>query len=96
MTKSTSPKILLIEDSPLDPVLARRALKRNLANSIQAARDSVEALKYVFCEGSAAKRRIVKQTASRLQESHKETRDTKSAPNDHATAAIADSRRKIT
>ena len=45
--------ILLVEDNPDDEALAIRALKKsNLANEIAVARDGVEALDFLFCEGS--------------------------------------------
>jgi two-component system response regulator len=50
-------QILLVEDSVNDAELARRALKRhNVANDIAWVRDGVEALEYLFCEGSYAGR----------------------------------------
>ena len=49
--------ILLVEDNPDDEALAIRALKKsNLANDIAVARDGVEALEFLFCEGSHAGR----------------------------------------
>jgi two-component system response regulator len=49
--------ILLVEDNPDDEALAIRALKKsNLANEIAVARDGVEALDFLFCEGSYADR----------------------------------------
>jgi len=49
--------ILLVEDNPDDEVLALRALKKsNLANEIAVARDGVEALDFLFCEGQYADR----------------------------------------
>ena len=45
--------ILLIEDNPDDEALAIRALKKsNLAIEIAVARDGIEALDFLFCEGS--------------------------------------------
>ena len=45
--------ILLVEDNPDDEALAIRALKKsNLANEIAVARDGVEALDFLFCEGT--------------------------------------------
>jgi two-component system, response regulator len=52
-------EILLVEDSPQDVELALRALKKaNLRNRIEVARDGVEALDFIFCEGAHAGRRI--------------------------------------
>lgn len=52
-------EILLVEDNPQDLELALRALKRaGLSNKIEVARDGVEALDYVFCEGAHANRKI--------------------------------------
>ncbi len=49
--------ILLVEDNPDDEALALRALKKsNLANEIAVARDGVEALEFLFCEGQHARR----------------------------------------
>ncbi len=49
--------ILLVEDNPDDEALALRALKKsNLANEIAVARDGVEALDFLFCEGQHADR----------------------------------------
>ncbi len=49
--------ILLVEDNPDDEALAIRALKKsNLANEIAVARDGVEALDFLFCEGNHADR----------------------------------------
>lgn len=46
-------EILLVEDNPNDLELALHALKKhNLANNIQIARDGVEALDFLFGEGS--------------------------------------------
>lgn len=49
--------ILLVEDSPADIELTLAALKRTkLANDIVVARDGVEALDYIFAQGSYADR----------------------------------------
>ena len=49
--------ILLVEDNPDDEALAVRALKKNnVMNEIAVARDGVEALEYLFCEGAYASR----------------------------------------
>jgi CheY-like chemotaxis protein/DNA-binding XRE family transcriptional regulator len=51
--------ILLVEDNPRDVELTLRALRRShLANFIQVARDGVEALEYLFCEGPYSHRRV--------------------------------------
>lgn len=51
--------ILLVEDNPDDEALALRALKKsNVANKISIARDGVEALDYIFCEGEYQARDI--------------------------------------
>nr|WP_256483905.1 response regulator [Aliihoeflea sp. 40Bstr573] len=44
--------ILLVEDNPADIELTIAALRKtNIANEIVIARDGVEALDYIFCEG---------------------------------------------
>jgi CheY-like chemotaxis protein len=49
--------ILLVEDNPADVELTLAALKRSqIANEIVLARDGVEALDYIFCEGEYADR----------------------------------------
>lgn len=48
-------KILLVEDNPDDEALTLRALKKsNFANNIFVVRDGVEAIEYLFNEGSFA------------------------------------------
>ena len=52
-----SVEILLVEDNPNDEKLALHAFKKhNLANKVHVVRDGAEALEYVFCTGSYAKR----------------------------------------
>lgn len=59
MSRSHTVEILLVEDSPEDVELALRALQRaNLTNRIEVARDGVEALDFIFCEGAHAGRQI--------------------------------------
>jgi CheY-like chemotaxis protein len=49
--------ILLVEDNPADIELTVAALRKtNIANEIVVARDGVEALDYIFCEGAYAAR----------------------------------------
>ena len=49
--------ILLVEDNPDDEALAHHALKRNnILNQVIVARDGVEALDYLFANGSHAGR----------------------------------------
>ena len=49
--------ILLVEDNPDDADLTMRALKKNnIRNNVVVARDGVEALDYIFCTGTFAKR----------------------------------------
>ena len=59
MNADASVEILLVEDNPQDLELAQRALhKAKLTNRIQVARDGVEALEFIFCEGAHAARKI--------------------------------------
>ena len=60
MPAETNPvEILLVEDSAEDLELTLRALRKaNLANHIEIARDGVEALDFIFCEGAHAARRF--------------------------------------
>ncbi|PYP82794.1 MAG: two-component system response regulator [Blastocatellia bacterium AA13] len=59
MDKSDAVEILLVEDSPQDQELTLRALgKANLTNNVQLARDGVEALEFLFCEGAYANRLV--------------------------------------
>jgi two-component system response regulator len=49
--------ILLVEDNPDDEALTVRALRKNkVVNEVVVARDGVEALEYLFAEGSHAGR----------------------------------------
>ncbi len=59
MIEAKPVEILLVEDDPNDLELALRALqKAHLANHIHVARDGVEALEFIFCEGPYASRRV--------------------------------------
>jgi len=52
--------ILLVEDNPRDEALTLRALKKsNIVNDVVVARDGVEALGYIFGNGSHASERAV-------------------------------------
>lgn len=49
--------LLLVEDNPSDEELTLRSLrKHNIANDIVVARDGVEAIEFLFCEGAHAGR----------------------------------------
>lgn len=49
---ATEKFILLVEDNPDDETLTQRALKKSkINNDIAIARDGVEALEFLFCEG---------------------------------------------
>jgi two-component system response regulator len=51
--------LLLVEDSQDDLDMTLRALRKaNMANHIEIARDGVEALDFIFCEGAHAARKI--------------------------------------
>ena len=59
MSDPNTVEILLVEDSAEDLELALRALRKaNLTNHIAVARDGIEALDFIFCEGAHAGRRI--------------------------------------
>ena len=59
MNENNAVELLLVEDSPEDLELALYSLKKaNLANRIHIARDGVEALEFIFCEGHFASRQI--------------------------------------
>lgn len=52
-------EILIVEDNPQDLELALRALRKaNLASRIQIARDGVEALQFILCQGPHCERKI--------------------------------------
>ncbi len=51
--------ILLVEDNPKDLELTLRALRKaNISDRIHVARDGVEALDFIFCEGAFCRRHI--------------------------------------
>jgi CheY-like chemotaxis protein len=59
MSEANVVEILLVEDTPGDLELALRALRKgNLVNRIEVARDGLEAVEFIFCEGPHAGRRI--------------------------------------
>src|SRR5476651_2423346 len=59
MNESNVVELLLVEDNPQDLELSLRALRKaNLSNRIHVARDGVEALEFIFCEGAYAGRKI--------------------------------------
>jgi CheY-like chemotaxis protein len=59
MSESNAVEILIVEDTPQDLELTLRALRKaKLSNRIQVARDGVEALEFIFCEGPHADRKI--------------------------------------
>jgi CheY-like chemotaxis protein len=58
MSNAAFVEILLVEDNPQDLQLTQRALRKaNLTNNIHIARDGVEALEFLFCEGAHAARK---------------------------------------
>jgi len=57
MNDTNAVEILLVEDNPKDVELTLRAFRKaNLTNRIYVARDGVEALDFIFCEGAHAAR----------------------------------------
>jgi two-component system response regulator len=59
MNEANMVEILLVEDTPEDLELALRALRKASAvHRIEVARDGVEAIEFVFCEGPHANRDI--------------------------------------
>ena len=59
MGKGHGVEILFVEDNPQDLALALRALRHsNLTNQIHVARDGVEAVEFIFCEGPYSDRKI--------------------------------------
>ena len=57
MNKINGLDLLLVEDNPQDLELTLRALQKGqLEDHTQVARDGVEALEYIFCEGAHAER----------------------------------------
>lgn len=59
MSETNVVEILIVEDSPQDLELTKRALRKaNVSNLIQIARDGEEALEFLFCEGAYADRNI--------------------------------------
>src|SRR5476649_510526 len=59
MNESKTIELLLVEDNPMDLELALRALRKaNVLDRVHVARDGVEALEFIFCEGAHTARRI--------------------------------------
>ena len=64
MNETNAFELLLVEDNAADLEFSLRALRKvnlsigNLSNRIHVARDGVEALEFIFCEGPHAARRI--------------------------------------
>jgi two-component system response regulator len=59
MSEINAVEILIVEDTPQDLELTVRALRKaKLSNRIQVARDGVEAMEFIFCEGPHADRKI--------------------------------------
>jgi two-component system response regulator len=58
MSNAAFVEILLVEDNPQDLQLTQRALRKaNLTNHIHIARDGVEAIEFLFCEGAHVSRK---------------------------------------
>jgi len=58
MSETSIVEILIVEDSPQDLELTKRALRKgNITNHIHIARDGEEALEFLFCEGAYADRK---------------------------------------
>ena len=59
MNTPNQTEILLVEDSQDDLDMTLRAVRKaNMANNIEIARDGVDALDFIFCEGAHAARKI--------------------------------------
>jgi two-component system, response regulator len=59
MDEENAVEILLVEDTPGDLELALRALRKaKLLNRVEVARDGVEAVEFIFCQGRFSERRI--------------------------------------
>jgi len=59
MNEANEVEILLVEDNPDDLDMTMRALRKaNLANRIQIARDGVEGLEFIFCQGVHVHRKM--------------------------------------
>ena len=59
MTENNEVEFLLVEDNADDMDMTLRALRKaNLANHVQVARDGVEALEFIFCEGPHSGRKM--------------------------------------
>jgi two-component system response regulator len=59
MNETKPAEILLVEDNPQDLELTQRALRRaKLTNHIHIARDGVEAVEFLLCEGGYAGRKF--------------------------------------
>jgi CheY-like chemotaxis protein len=59
MNENIIVEVLIVEDTAEDLELALRALRKaKVSNHIQIARDGVEAMEFIFCEGAFAGRKI--------------------------------------